>query len=310
MIEVKNLSKDYVNRCVLHNISFTVDKGEVLGFLGPNGAGKTTTMRLLTGFLMPTNGTIRIADYDIHKEPNKVKEHIGYLPENVPLYDELNVIEYLNFITKIRKVPAKERKQRIDSIMQKVGLIEEKNTLIKRLSKGYKQRVGLAQALVHNPQVLILDEPTVGLDPKQIVEVRELIKELGKEHTVILSTHILSEVNMICERVIILNEGRIVAEGTAEGLVNRLQDEEMYDFEIIGTLEKLQLLLDDTQIKWELLSEENKDGISLVRFGIKGEEISFASELARKIILSDMQLQEMRHHKMSLEDIFLQAISS
>ena len=310
MIEVKNLSKDYVNRCVLHNISFTVDKGEVLGFLGPNGAGKTTTMRLLTGFLMPTNGTIRIADYDIHKEPNKVKEHIGYLPENVPLYDELNVIEYLNFITKIRKVPAKERKQRIDSIMQKVGLIEEKNTLIKRLSKGYKQRVGLAQALVHNPQVLILDEPTVGLDPKQIVEVRELIKELGKEHTVILSTHILSEVNMICERVIILNEGRIVAEGTAEGLVNRLQDEEMYDFEIIGTLEKLQLLLDDTQIKWELLSEENKDGISLVRFRIECEEISFASELARKIILSDMQLQEMRHHKMSLEDIFLQAISS
>ncbi len=252
MIEVKNLSKDYVNRCVLHNISFTVDKGEVLGFLGPNGAGKTTTMRLLTGFLMPTNGTIRIADYDIHKEPNKVKEHIGYLPENVPLYDELNVIEYLNFITKIRKVPAKERKQRIDSIMQKVGLIEEKNTLIKRLSKGYKQRVGLAQALVHNPQVLILDEPTVGLDPKQIVEVRELIKELGKEHTVILSTHILSEVNMICERVIILNEGRIVAEGTAEGLVNRLQDEEIYDFEIIGTLEILQLLLDNTQIKWEV----------------------------------------------------------
>ncbi len=310
MIEVKNLSKDYVNRCVLHNISFTVDKGEVLGFLGPNGAGKTTTMRLLTGFLMPTNGTIRIADYDIHKEPNKVKEHIGYLPENVPLYDELNVIEYLNFITKIRKVPAKERKQRIDSIMQKVGLIEEKNTLIKRLSKGYKQRVGLAQALVHNPQVLILDEPTVGLDPKQIVEVRELIKELGKEHTVILSTHILSEVNMICERVIILNEGRIVAEGTAEGLVNRLQDEEMYDFEIIGALEKLRLLLDDIQIKWELLSEENKDGISLVRFRIECEEISFASELARKIILSDMQLQEMRHHKMSLEDIFLQAISS
>ena len=209
MIEVENLTKNYGTIQALRGVSFRIDKGEVVGFLGPNGAGKTTAMRILTCFMPASGGRAAVAGYDVFKESLKVRKHIGYLPENVPLYPEMTVTGYLKFVSKIKGIPRSKRAARLDIAIEACGLKERRHQIVGRLSKGYRQRVGLAQALIHDPDVLILDEPTSGLDPRQIVEIRELIKGLGKERTIILSTHILPEASMTCERLIVINEGRI-----------------------------------------------------------------------------------------------------
>lgn len=222
MIKVENVTKRYGTHVAVNRLSFTVDRGEVLGFLGPNGAGKTTTMNIITGYISATEGRVEVGGYDILEEPLAVKGMIGYMPETPPLYGEMTVLEYLDFVTKIKKIPPAEAKTGMEKIMDLVKIGDVQNRLIKNLSKGYRQRVGLAQALVGNPPVLILDEPTIGLDPKQIIEIRTLIKELGKEHTIILSSHILPEVSVVCERVLIINKGEIVAADTPENLAHRL----------------------------------------------------------------------------------------
>ena len=228
MIEAKNLVKMYGEIRAVDDISFRVDRGEILGFLGPNGAGKTTTMRILSGFLPPTSGTAVIASYDILENSLEVKRRIGYLPEHPPLYQDMTVLSYLKFVTQIKGVPSKERPERTAWAMERCGLKEVGKRLIHNLSKGYKQRVGLAQAIIHRPDVLVLDEPTVGLDPRQIREIRELIKELSKEHTIILSTHILPEVTMICNRAVIVNRGKIALEGKISDLTRERSLEEVF----------------------------------------------------------------------------------
>lgn len=218
MIEVKNLSKKYGQHLAIDNISFSLERGEILGFLGPNGAGKTTTMRILTCFQPPSSGSVKICGFDVEQQALEVKRKIGYLPEHPPLYGEMTPYYYLKFVAKLKGIGKKEIKERIDWVVEKCSLNAVTNRLIENLSKGYKQRVGIAQAIINKPEVLILDEPTIGLDPKQIREIRQLIKELGKEHTIILSTHILPEVTMTCQQGIIINNGKIVAQGSIESL--------------------------------------------------------------------------------------------
>lgn len=222
MIEVENVTKRFGEHLALDNVSFTVNDGEILGFLGPNGAGKSTTMNIITGYISATDGTVRIDGIDILKSPEEAKKKMGYLPELPPLYMDMTVEEYLQFVSKIKKVSSAKEKENIDRIMDVVKIADVRSRLIRNLSKGYKQRVGLAQAIIGDPEVLILDEPTVGLDPKQIIEIRNLIKELGKKHTIILSSHILPEVSAVCDRVIIINRGQIVASGTPEELSKKL----------------------------------------------------------------------------------------
>ncbi|MBQ3226262.1 MAG: ATP-binding cassette domain-containing protein [Clostridia bacterium] len=233
MVEIKNLTKRYGSKLAVDNISFTVRKGEILGFLGPNGAGKSTTMNILTGYLSCTSGEVKIDGYDILDNPIEAKKRIGYLPEHPPLYMDMTVREYLSFVCELKGV-TEDHNEHMAKIMDTVKLTDVADRLISNLSKGYKQRVGLAQAMVGNPEVLILDEPTVGLDPKQIIEIRDVIKKLGKEHTVILSSHILQEVNAVCERVIIINNGRLVASDTAENLGKSLSNENKFQLRILG----------------------------------------------------------------------------
>src|SRR4051794_3277067 len=234
MIEVMNLSKRYGRHTAVDGVSFRVNKGEILGFLGPNGAGKTTTMRILTCYLPPTEGTAKVAGFDVFEEPLEVKRRVGYLPETPPLYPDMEVSEFLDFCAKVRGVPRDRRAARIADSIEKCRVGEVRHTLIGKHSKGFRQRVGLAQAILHNPDVLILDEPTAGLDPKQIIETRELIKGLGGEHTIVLSTHILPEVSMTCGRVVIINKGRVVAEDTPENLTHRLQGAATVRLEVRG----------------------------------------------------------------------------
>nr|HPR59282.1 ATP-binding cassette domain-containing protein [Bacteroidales bacterium] len=215
-IVVENLTKIYGTQRAVNNISFKVKTGEVLGFLGPNGAGKTTTMKAITTYLVPNDGDVKVGEFSIHKQPEEIKKRIGYLPENNPLYQDMPVIDYLKFVGRLQGIPSDKIREKIKEMIVVCGLEGEKHKKISELSKGYKQRVGLAQALIHDPDVLILDEPTVGLDPNQIIEVRELIKSLAGDHTVMLSTHILPEAQMTCERVIIINHGQIIAEDTPE----------------------------------------------------------------------------------------------
>ena len=231
MIEVQNLTKTFGDRTAVDHISFTVNKGEILGFLGPNGAGKTTTMRILTGFLPATSGTAKIGGFDVFDDSIEVRRRIGYLPETPPLYTDMKVGEYLDFVTRIKNVPAEKRASRIEDALEKTNITDKRDELIKRLSRGYKQRVGIAQALVHDPDVIILDEPTVGLDPKQIIEVRHLIKGLAGNHTIILSTHILPEVSMTCDRVVIINRGKIAAVDTPANLTTQLKGAQHVRFE-------------------------------------------------------------------------------
>lgn len=309
MISVKGVSKNFGQIKAVDNVSFEVRKGEILGFLGPNGAGKTTTMRILTCFLPPTEGTASVAGYDIFKESLEVKRRIGYLPEIPPLYPEMTVIDYLNFVARIKGLVGPRIAERVEKVVDTCAVSEVKEQLIGKLSKGFRQRVGLAQALIHDPEVLILDEPTAGLDPKQIIETRDLIKGLAGQHTIILSTHILPEVSMTCERVVIINKGRVVAEDTPEALTSRLQGSQLLSMTIDGPEEAVfrQLSAITGVARVDIQPVEN----GACTFQIEttqGQDIR--RELARAVVESGFGLLELKHVGMSLEDIYLQLTTS
>jgi ABC-2 type transport system ATP-binding protein len=306
MIEVKNLTKRYGNLVAIDNVSFRVERGEVLGFLGPNGAGKTTTMRIITGYMPPTDGTVRVADFDIMEDPIKAKRRIGYLPENPPLYNDMTVDGYLDFIADLKKVVGKSKKSKIDLAMERCGITDVRKRLIGNLSKGYRQRIGIAQAIVHDPAVLVLDEPTIGLDPKQIIEIRQLIKSLAGERTIVLSTHILPEVTMTCTRVVIINEGKIVLEESLEKLSERVEGAQVL---FIKTNCR-----NDDGIREKILSLPN---VSHVTENASGEFIiqtkdaaDIREKLARTIVQNGWGLLEMRPLTHTLEDVFLKVIST
>jgi ABC-2 type transport system ATP-binding protein len=304
MIEVENLTKRYGRHTAVDGISFKVMKGEILGFLGPNGAGKTTTMRILTCYLPPTEGSARVAGFDVFEEPLEVKKRVGYIPETPPLYPDLDVQEFLEFCARIKGMPGASRKQRIDDAVEKTRIGDVRTKLIGRLSKGYRQRVGLAQAILGNPDVLILDEPTAGLDPKQIIETRELVRGLGGEHTIVLSTHILPEVSMVCGRVVIINKGHVVAEDTPENLTHRLRGASTLRLEVRG----------DPAVVLEAL--RTVPGVAAIRSrGASGEVAAFEldpdpgadarPEVARAVVGRGFDLLALQQVGMSLEDIFL-----
>ncbi|MDZ7262350.1 MAG: ABC transporter ATP-binding protein [candidate division KSB1 bacterium] len=305
MIEVDRLTRFFGNVVAIEDVSFQVEKGEILGFLGPNAAGKTTTMRILTCYLPATRGTARVAGYDVFEDSLEVRKRIGYLPENPPLYPEMTVYSYLNFVSKIKGVDGKIRRKKIDEVMEKTNISHVKDTIIKNLSKGFKQRVGLAQALIHDPEVLILDEPTIGLDPKQIIEVRELIKSLAGEHTIILSTHILPEVSMTCERVVIINKGKIVAEDTPENLTAKLRGSERLSLEVEGPIPEVQTKLQKIKGVTKVVVEQKQDG-SRAHYAVESQlNLDVRKELAKTVVESGWGLYEMRPIGMSLEEVFL-----
>jgi ABC-2 type transport system ATP-binding protein len=304
VIEVQNLTKRYGPFTAVDDVSFRVERGEILGFLGPNGAGKTTTMRILTGYMPATRGKAVVAGFDVFDQPIEAKRRTGYLPETPPLYPDMSVAEYLTFVAKIKGVPSAERRQRVQQVMERTRVADMANRLCSRLSKGYRQRVGLAQALIHNPDVLILDEPTAGLDPKQIIETRQLIKQLAGDHTVILSTHILPEVSQTCQRVVIINHGRVVAVDTPENLTARLRGSEtMYvqvDTAGSDAVPALSLVPGVTRV----VESDRRDHV--VGYEVESERgHDVRRDLARTIVTSGWGLLELRPMRMSLEEIFL-----
>ena len=304
MIEVQHLTKRYGRVTAVEDVSFRVERGEILGFLGPNGAGKTTTMRILTGYMPATEGKAIVAGFDVFDEPIEAKRRTGYLPETPPLYPDMTVAEYLSFVAKIKGVPSAGRADRIRAVMDRTRISDMAHRQCGKLSKGYRQRVGLAQAILHNPDVLILDEPTAGLDPKQIIETRQLVKELGGDHTIILSTHILPEVSQTCQRVVIINKGKVVAVDTPENLTARLRGSETMYVQVDaagadagaslkrvpGVTRVVESDRRGTAIGYEIESERGQD----VR-----------RELARSVVSSGWGLLELRPMRMSLEDVFL-----
>lgn len=312
MIEVEQLSKIYGTTQAIRDVTFSVEKGEILGFLGPNGAGKTTTMRILAGFLPATSGTARIAGYDVHEQSMAVRQRIGYLPETPPLYPDMTVEGFLSFVAQIKGVAVGDRPKRINVAIDRCGLSERRKTLIRKLSKGFRQRVGIAQAIVHDPPVIILDEPTVGLDPRQIIEVRNLIKSLAGEHTIILSTHILPEVNMTCSQVAIIKRGQVVATDKIENLMSRLTGGMAYEVEIqgddVGLEAALGSLLDCVAgVKSiELLPTEHlpEHRYKLRVTAEPGAEPGQA--IAQRVVKADLGLCEMHRVQASLEDVFLE----
>ena len=304
MIEVQNLTKRYDTKTAIADVTFSVGQGEVLGFLGPNGAGKTTTMRAITGYVPATEGRITVDGFDVFEKPLEVRRRIGYLPEHPPLYLEMTVSGYLRFVAKIKGVPRAELNEEIVRVMDKVNIVDVAERIIGRLSKGYKQRVGLAQAVLNDPPILILDEPTIGLDPKQILEVRELIKEWSGRHTVILSTHILPEVEQTCNRVVIIDKGRIVAVDTPANLVSQLKGAERIIVEVSGpeaeVLSRLEAM--PGVIKANRMDAEN----SRLRIEVESDlNEDLRPSLAQMIVQSGWGLFEMQSARMSLEDIFL-----
>ncbi|MEE9167691.1 MAG: ABC transporter ATP-binding protein [Candidatus Neomarinimicrobiota bacterium] len=308
MIEVERLTKRYGDFTAIDDISFRVGKGEILGFLGPNGAGKTTTMRIITGFMPPTRGTAKVAGFDVVKKPLEVKRRIGYMPEVPPLYVDMTVNEYLGFAARLKQIPSREIGQKIEDVSAKVGIVDVKEKTIKTLSKGYKQRVGLAQALIHDPEVLILDEPTIGLDPIQIREVRELIRSLAGEHTVILSTHILPEASMICSRVLIIDRGKIVAQDTPEGLAKSLKGAEKLKVSVEGTLSDVSEALLSTKGVKKVLDSSSENGMS--KFTLECDfQFPVRRSLSQLFSEKGWNLLEMRVEESTLEDVFLRLTS-
>jgi len=305
VIEVRNLVKYYGDFPAVKDITFSVEKGEILGFLGPNAAGKTTTMRIITGYMPATRGTVKVAGYDVFEHPLEVKKRIGYLPENPPLYMDMRVRDYLRFVAEIKGVDRKGINAEVERVAELVSITHVLDRYTQKLSKGYRQRVGLAQALINNPPVLILDEPTIGLDPKQIIEVRELIRSLGSEHTIILSTHILPEVSMTCSRVVIINEGKLVAMDTPENLTARLQGSETVFVEVegpiqdmLGAIEKMEEVISAT------VEQRKGDEVGLFKVQARvGSDIR--KKLASLVVNSNWGLLELRPEKLSLEEIFL-----
>jgi ABC-2 type transport system ATP-binding protein len=303
IIEVNNLTKYYGDFPAVENLSFTVNKGEILGFLGPNAAGKTTTMRILTGFMPPTSGTVKIAGFDVIDQSLEVRRRIGYLPETVPLYTEMSILDYLDFMGQLRGMDKKWRTRRISEVIDICRLGEYRSSLIGKLSKGFRQRVGIAQAVLHEPEVLIMDEPTIGIDPIQVVETRNLIKSFGGEHTIILSTHILPEVSMICERVIIIHEGQVVAIDRPDNLSERLKGTERIEADIRGPFDQVMTSLRDIPGVQEVTRTDRGD------VGIYNIETSSGADLREQIsnLVHDMGwgLLRLQPIQMSLEEIFL-----
>jgi ABC-2 type transport system ATP-binding protein len=309
LIEVKNLTKRYGDHTAVKNLNFQVEEGQIYGFLGPNGAGKSTTMNMITGYIASTEGTVIINGHDILEEPEEAKKNIGYLPEQPPLYMDMTVLEYLKLAAELKNVPKKDCEQMIEDIMELVQITSMKDRLIKNLSKGYKQRTGLAQALMGYPEVIILDEPTVGLDPKQIIEIRDLIKSLGKKHTVILSSHILSEVSAICDYVMIISHGELVASDTPENLAKLMEGENMLQLTLKTDQETAENLLSSIEEISEKQIQDNGDGTVHISLKTEGdadirEKSFFACAKAEVPILG----METTH--VSLEDIFLELTSN
>ena len=305
MIEVRNLTKRFGKTIAVDNISFDVGKGEVLGFLGPNGAGKTTTMRMLTCYLVPDSGTAKLAGYDILENPVEVRQRVGYLPENAPLYLDMDVVSYLEFVSEVRGIPDGKKAKRIVEMVEVCGLGDVVGRKVGELSKGYKQRVGLAQTLIHDPEILILDEPTTGLDPTQIIEIRELIKQIGKERTVILSSHILPEVEATCSRVLIINEGRIAASGTPDELQSMAGGGENTYVSIKSphgdVAEKLSRIPGVSGV-----NQLEKPGDGYTRYLIKSKgNIDVGESVFKAAIENGWMVNEIRKEVLSLEDIFL-----
>ncbi len=305
MVEVQHVTKRYGSLTAVDDISFSVERGEILGFLGPNGAGKTTTMRILTGYLPATEGRVRVAGFDLFDQPIEAKRRTGYLPETPPLYPEMTVAEYLQFVARINSVPAGDRQTLIGSAMERTSITDMANRYCGTLSKGYRQRVGLAQAILHNPNVLILDEPTAGLDPRQIIETRRLITELAGDHTIILSTHILPEVSQTCQRVVIINRGRLVAVDTPDNLTARLQGSQTLYLQIdtqgadpIPTLEGVAGVVGVTPA-------DERRGVAAYHVDC-GSATDVRRELSRVVVENRWGLLELRPLQMSLEEIFLQ----
>ncbi|MGH9397047.1 MAG: ATP-binding cassette domain-containing protein [Terriglobia bacterium] len=304
MIEVHQLTKRYGPALAVSDVSFEARKGEVLGFLGPNGAGKTTTMRVITGYLPPSSGVVKVAGYDVVEESLEARKHTGYLPENPPVYTDMRVSEYLAFAGRIKGVARRDLARRIAEVSEKCAITDVQSRPIGKLSKGYRQRVGLAQALIHNPDVLVLDEPTAGLDPKQIIETRELIRGLAGQHTVILSTHILPEVSKTCDRVVVINAGKVVAEGTPDELTRRQQGFESVLVTAEGPSEQIRATLE----RVEGVSQVDERGVADGRATFEvhaAKDKDVRGELARAVVESQWRLLELRTSGMSLEDIFL-----
>ena len=310
MIEVNNIVKQYGSHLAVDHLSFRVEKGQIYGFLGPNGAGKSTTMNIITGYLASNEGTVVINGHDILEEPEEAKKCIGYLPEIPPLYPDMTVMEYLDFVAGLKKVQKSEKDEILEDIMVKTYLDSVKDRLIKNLSKGYKQRVGLAQALIGNPEVLILDEPTVGLDPKQIIEIRSLIKELAKEHTVILSSHILSEVSAICDQIMIIAHGRLVACDTPDNLSRSVAGTTTLQLTILDKEQKVEKLLSGHfnargVVKRTVTEEEKQDSIWKGTIETNGN-VDIRQELFYLLADEKCPILEMTQSKLSLEDVFLE----
>ncbi len=301
MIEAKELTKKYGNFTAVRDVSFTVEPGEVVGLLGPNGAGKTTVMRMLTGYTPPTSGTAVIAGYDITLDPLDAKARVGYLPEGVPLYPDMTVNEYVNYCGQLRGLrKRKPRQARVDAVLERVGLTYKQHKLVRSLSKGMRQRLGVAQALVHEPEMVILDEPTIGIDPQQVIEVRELVRELGQQHAVLFSTHILTEAEQVCDRLLIINRGRIVAEGTP-GELRRLQGGAGLYVMLDGILEDAHAVL------------AGIDGVQVLQAADGGHIVQLDDEVLRRVIseratVANMPVLEMRPQSVTLEDIFLNIV--
>jgi len=304
VIEVQHLTKRYGRVTAVDDVSFRVERGEILGFLGPNGAGKTTTMRILTGFMPATDGKAIVAGFDVFDQPIEAKRRTGYLPETPPLYPDMSVLEYLEFVAKIKGVPSNERSSRIKQVMQRTRIDDVAGRQCAKLSKGYRQRVGLAQAILHNPDVLILDEPTAGLDPKQIIETRQLIKELAGDHTIILSTHILPEVSQTCQRVVIINKGRVVAVDTPDNLTARLRGSETLFVQVDAAGADAAGVLGHIPGVTRVAESERRNGV--VGYEVASETgRDVRRDLARAIVSNGWGLLELRPMRMSLEEIFL-----
>jgi ABC-2 type transport system ATP-binding protein len=309
MIQIQNVTKRYGSKLAVNNVSFTINKGEILGFLGRNGAGKSTTMNIITGYISSSEGTVTVDGYDILQHPIEVKRRIGYLPEQPPLYLDMTVDEYLTFVCNIKGVEKKNRKSHMDKITEVVGITDVRKRLIKNLSKGYRQRVGLAQALVGNPEVLILDEPTIGLDPRQIIEIRKLIKDLGKDHTVVLSSHILHEVADVCERVVIINKGEIVAQDTLENLSRGVGDTRRMTVRVAGPDTEVRRLIRDLhgiQYVENMGSKEPDSHDFLIE---TDKETDVRKPLFNALSRAGYPILMLRPMDLTLEDIFLQLTS-
>lgn len=306
LIQVEDLVKKYGGHTAVDHLSFTVEKGQIYGFLGPNGAGKSTTMNVMTGYIAADSGTVKINGYDILREPEKAKKCIGYLPEIPPLYTDMTVREYLLFAAELKKVPKKERPPHVEEIIEKTQLAGVKERLIKNLSKGYRQRVGLAQALIGYPEILILDEPMVGLDPKQIIEMRDLIKSLAQEHTVILSSHILSEVSAVCDHVMIISEGRLAADGSPQELQELMHGRSEIEVTVTGARQKAEELLQSMQqIEAYEIDEDGEDGCIKLRIQA-ADDTDIRGEISVALAGAGLPILSMTRMERSLEDIFLE----